>query len=321
MLQKNNKKLIGLVFFCLVGIVVVKMACQKQDDVLAMRTISPVYGVIQSVVSTTGTVVPQNRLELKPPVAGRIEDILVVEGQSVKKGDVLALMSSTERVALLDSARLKSDQELKYWQDVYLATPVLAPIDGVVIVRSVEPGQTVVTGDAVLVLSDRLIVKAQIDEVDLGRIALGQTAQIRLDAYPQNVTAALVDHISFESTVVNNVTIYEVDVLPQEIPAVFRSGMSATVDFFEKNNDHALLIPHSAVISQSGEDFVLVLNAQTAKQEQRKISLGLTDGENVEVTQGLTEGDVVLLQNKDGVLSQKKSTGKNPFMPNFEKKK
>ncbi|HLD45470.1 MAG TPA: HlyD family efflux transporter periplasmic adaptor subunit, partial [bacterium] len=202
-----------------------------------------------------------------------------------------------------------------------LATPVLAPIDGVVIVRSVEPGQTVVTGDAVLVLSDRLIVKAQIDEVDLGRIALGQTAQIRLDAYPQNVTAALVDHISFESTVVNNVTIYEVDVLPQEIPAVFRSGMSATVDFFEKNNDHALLIPHSAVISQSGEDFVLVLNAQTAKQEQRKISLGLTDGENVEVTQGLTEGDVVLLQNKDGVLSQKKSTGKNPFMPNFEKKK
>ncbi|MBI4309828.1 MAG: biotin/lipoyl-binding protein, partial [Candidatus Omnitrophica bacterium] len=77
------------------------------------------YGSIQNAVSATGNIQPQNRLAVKPPIGGRIEKILVEEGRQVKIGDLLAVMSSTERAALLDAARLQGGSTLKDWEDVY----------------------------------------------------------------------------------------------------------------------------------------------------------------------------------------------------------
>ena len=128
-----------------------------------MKEVRPVSGDIRLTVSTTGTVLPKNRLELKPSVAGRVEKILVSEGDKVKSGQVLVLMSSTDRAALIDAARLQGGEALKYWQDAYKLIPIVSPINGTVIVRSVEPGQTVTTSDDIIVISDRLIVKAQVD--------------------------------------------------------------------------------------------------------------------------------------------------------------
>src|SRR5262249_40126931 len=147
---------------------------------------------------------PQNRLEIKPPIGGRIEKILVEEGHIVKTGDILAIMSSTDRAALLDAARMQGAEALKSWDDVYKATPLLAPIDGEVIVKSVNPGQTVTPTDDVVVLSDRLIVQAQVDETDIGKVKLGQAAAISLDAYPKIHVRGTVDHIYYESKVVSN---------------------------------------------------------------------------------------------------------------------
>jgi len=64
-------------------------------------------GNILASIPATGTVMPRNRLEIKPPVAGRVEQILVNEGHNVRKGEILAWMSSNDRAALLDAARAK----------------------------------------------------------------------------------------------------------------------------------------------------------------------------------------------------------------------
>ena len=140
--------------------------------------IRPSRGTISSSVSTTGAVEPQNRVKIQSSVGGRIEEILVEEGQIVKKGEVLAMLSSTERAALLDAAKLQGKSEQEYWQKVYKETAVMAPMEGQVIVRSVDPGQTVTASDSLFVLSDRLIVKAYVDETDIGRVKAGQKAVI-----------------------------------------------------------------------------------------------------------------------------------------------
>src|SRR4051812_37455421 len=75
--------------------------------------IKPHYGSIQTVITTTATVLPKNRLEIKPTVNGPIEQVLVQEGQMVKAGETLAWMSSTDRAALLDSARGQGEKEYK----------------------------------------------------------------------------------------------------------------------------------------------------------------------------------------------------------------
>jgi macrolide-specific efflux system membrane fusion protein len=315
MKNKKWKIYLGLLIVLVISITLIIRIKQNKTPGEVTREISPSYGNIQIFISTTGTVQPQNRLEIKPPISGRVEEILVKEGEKVEIGQTLAWMSSTERAALLDAARSQGKEVLKYWQEVYKPTPLIAPIDGEVIVRAVEPGQTVTSGDAVIVLSDRLIVKARVDETDIGRVRPGQPAVIGLDAYPRVKVKSKVDHISYESRIVNNVTIYEVDILPQRVPRVFRSGMSANVDIIEKSKEDILLIPREAVKQDEKEDFVLLSQGAGKKPVKRPVELGISDYKNVEVISGLQGNEKVIMKTQKYLPSKGKKEGKNPFMP------
>ena len=297
--------IIGLVFFN-------RGAKDKYD--MIKTEINPYIGDIRITVSTTGVIEPQNRLEIKPSINGRIEEILVNEGDKVKKGDILAYMSSTERAALVDAAGSKNEATREYWEEVYKQTPIISPIDGEVIVRPVEPGQTVTASDDVLVLSDRLIVSAQFDETDIGKIAVGQKSIITLDAYPDVSIKGVVDHIAYESELVNNVNIYDVDVLPQQVPDFFRSGMSANVEVIQQEREGVLLIPVEALIKDQDKTYVLVKKNSGKTAEKRQIETGLTDEKNAEVLSGISIGDTIIIQSQN-YSPVKKEIGANPFMP------
>ena len=285
-----------------------------------IQEIHPVVGDIKLTVITTGVVEPQNRLEIKPSINGRVEEILVQEGDKVKKGQILAHMSSTERAALVDAARSKGDEALDYWEEVYKQTPIISPIDGEVIVRSIEPGQTVTTNDTLLVLSDRLIVNAQFDETDIGRVRVGQEAVIALDAYPNVKIKGIVDHIAYESQLINNVTIYDVEIVPRKVPPFFRSGMSTNVEVVEKKREGVILIPVEAINQHEGIEYVKVIKKPGNSIEERVVEIGLSDEKSVEVVSGLTTEDILIVQDKI-VSLKKKSTGTNPFFPFRGKKK
>jgi macrolide-specific efflux system membrane fusion protein len=284
------------------------------------REYRPEIGEIRQMVSTTATIKPQSRLEIKSPVGGRIDRILVNEGEVVKKGQVLALISSTERAALLDAATQKGQSEIDYWNKVYNQTALISPIDGQVIVSSLNPGQTITTSDAVLVLSDRLIVQADVDETDIGNVKVGQKARISLDAYPEISVEGVVDHIYYESTLVNNVNIYHVDILPLTVPEVFRSGMSANIDIVVNEKENVLTLPLAAVRSQNGRSFVLMRAAAPDSVRKVPVQLGLQDDSNAEIESGLSASDVVVVREKAFVLP-KNNEGSNPFLPSPQRDK
>ena len=296
------------------AVLIFKPGIKSSDQAGAARTINPAAGDIKLTITSTGTVQPNNRVEIKPTTDGRVEDILVQEGNFVKKGQVVAWMSSMERASLLDAARSKGADELKYWEDVYKPTPLLAPIDGEVIVRAIEPGQTVTGATAVLVLSDRLIVVANVDETDIGKVKTGQTALVGLDAYPDVKARGKVNHISYESKMVNNVTTYEVDILIDNLPSVFRSGMTANVTIIQKLKKNILLLPMEAVKIDDSGSFVYIYTGEKTKPEKRKIQTGENDLANVEITGGVGADDKVMLDTKKFVLQQRTDTV-NPFMP------
>jgi macrolide-specific efflux system membrane fusion protein len=314
----KNKKI--RIFFSVVvililsGFFIISKLNHKKSSNDTIKEISPVLGSIQTVISTTGTVLPKNRLEIKPTVNGRIDKILVQEGDKVKTGDILAWMSSTERAALIDAAQEQGAEALKYWQEVYKPISLLSPIDGEVIVATTQPGQTVTTTDDVVVLSDQLIVRAQVDETDIGKIKLGQSAVISLDAYPNTKIKAKVDHIYYESKTVNNVTIYEVDLIAEEVPAFFRSGMNATVDFTQKSKENTLLLPVDAAHKDKTGDYVLVKQDNAKEPIRTSVKLGISDDKNVEVLSGISENDRIIVKVKKYSLP-KNTTGTNPFMP------
>lgn len=283
------------------------------------RTSRPEIGDIVLTVSTTGVVEPRNRLEIKSSISGRIEDIMVKEGGVVKTGEILAWMSSTERAALIDAARSQEGEALTYWEEVYKKSPIISPIDGEVIVRAVEPGQTITTSDTVLVLSDRLIVSAQFDETDIGRVKVGQKALIILDAYPDIKLDGVVDHIAYESEIVNNVTIYDVSILLKKIPEILRSGMSVSVEVIEETGRDVMTIPSGAIHYDDKRPYVLLRDAG-GETVERDVTIGLKNEESVEITSGLATDDLVILEDMN-YTPQKSNSGTSPFMPSGRKRK
>ena len=363
---------------------------RKAAQTFTYRAATVTRGDLAKSIQASGSVAPQNRVDLRPPFSGRLEEVLVREGDWVKKGQILAWLSSTERAALLDAARARGPEELKKWEDLYRATPMLAPISGTLIARSFEPGQGVGASDAVLTVSDRLIVKANVDETDIAQVKVGQAAQLTLDAYPDQPFPAKAVHIAYEARTVSNVTVYEVEVAADKTPAFMRSGMTASVDFYTEKHPDVLMIPNEAIqpkkdggdkrganamadgqraaradMASSGSSdssvgagsprpassgaggqrqggwqghkrgegkgaggaggaghgrraTILVpgplgKDGKTGDPIEKEIRVGLSDGKNSEVVDGLAEGDTVMI--KTAVLPSAAGSGTNPFMP------
>ena len=314
-MNPNKKWLVAVILVVVIAVAVTtRMGCYKGKEGAVETDYVVTNGTVRVTVKSTASVEPQNRLEVKPPTAGRIEEILVNEGDKVKVGQIVGWISSTERASLLDAAMAHGADEQKYWQEVYKPTALRAPIEGEVIVRDFEPGQSITVASAVIVLSDRLIVKAQVDETDIGKVKIGQEAEIALDAYPDEKCMGRIDHISYESKLLNNVTIYEVDVVPGRVSDVFRSGMSATVTIICNAEKSVPLVPGEAISTDKDGAFVMVRGAAGEKPERRKIVIGVPGENGDEIADGLRAGDVVVITRKKYQLPAKDKAS-NLLMP------
>jgi macrolide-specific efflux system membrane fusion protein len=259
------------------------------------RLVTVTQDSIEDTVEATGAVAPLNRVEIKPPIAGRIEKLLVSEGDRVKAGQIIGWMSSTDRAAILDAARAQGPAAAKEWEDSYKPTPIVAPMSGVVILRNVVVGQTVDASTVLFAMSDVLIVLAQVDESDIGRVRVGMPTRITLDAYPDRKVPGRVTDILYEGKNVSNVITYGVKVKPEKDTNFFRSQMTANISFISKRKEQALLIPASAISEGPGGTKVVMVPGPQNAPLSREIVTGLETGNKVEVVSGLSAGDQIVL--------------------------
>ncbi len=292
------KKIYVIFGLMVIGTVIYFTIFRNDDPDNRYRTVRPEITDIEITVDTTGVVRPRNRLEIKPPLSGRLEEVIIAEGDSIEKGEVIAWMSSTERSALLDTARSRGKTELKKWEDIYRPTPIIAPLSGFIIRRDIQPGQTVSSNDAIMVMADELIVQAQVDEIDISKLEKDQLATIQLDAYPQNPLPGKIEHIAFESEVVSNVTVYKVDILPLQESDLMRSGMNAGINITIKEKENVLVLDLFAIFSDGSNKTVLV-KADTGEPVIKEVKTGLETGEKVEIVSGLSVEDTVMVEIPD----------------------
>lgn len=277
------------------------------------RLIEATEESIEDSIDATGSVAPLNRVEVKPPISGRIEQLLVDEGDEVKAGQILAWMSSSDRAAILDAARAKGPEELKHWQDSYKPTPIVSPLSGAVILRNAVVGQTVDVGTVLFAMSDTLIVLAQVDESSIGKVKLGMAVRIWLDAYPDRKVPGKVFDILYEGKNVSNVITYGVKVKPERVPDFFRSQMTANVRFILLKKGRAVLVPSTAVKDlPDGTKQVLVPGPDGAP-EPRAVRTGLEDGDRVEIVEGLEAGDQLFISR--GRYKPQGDLATSPLMP------
>ncbi|MFA5162705.1 MAG: HlyD family efflux transporter periplasmic adaptor subunit [Elusimicrobiales bacterium] len=272
---------------------------KARNELAKIRSLLPVAvlkGDFTMKVQATGAVDPENRVPLAPSVGGRLEEIFVKEGDPVKKGQLIAKISSSERVALLDSVALDSSksEEMAIVRDAYTLMPLVSPIDGEIIKRAAEPGQTVSPGKEIVVISDRLIIKTAVDETDIGGVREGQKAEFYLDAFQKQRHEGAVVAVSRDSTKKEGVNVYEVKVLPSKPIAALRSGMTADVYILTGVKKNTLYLPKRAIVYKDGESFVTVKAPDGKKSKEQKVQTGKANEKSIEILSGISAGETVL---------------------------
>jgi multidrug efflux pump subunit AcrA (membrane-fusion protein) len=212
----------------------------------------------------------------------RRQDIKIAEAQVTN--DEIALSDARQRLA---------------------DTKVVAPMDGVVAARNVQTGQIISSGisnvgggTAVLVLADlsRVFVLASVDESDIGKVAVGQKALITADAHKDRRFFGEVVRVATKGKVVSNVVTFEVKIeVKSRGRSLLKPEMTANVEIVAADRQDAVLVPVQAVGRRRRERYVTVKGAG-GKTEERVVKTGVSDGEFMEITEGLEAGETVLVQ-------------------------
>ena len=139
---------------------------------------------------------------------------------------------------------------------------VTAPMSGVVIKKGVELGETVTSGvssfnagTVLFTVADlkSLIIRVNLNEVDIAKVHVGQPVRITLDAYPQKVFTGKVTFVAPSAELVEKIKVFKVEISLDELSEAFRTGMSANVEILGEKRDKAISIPLEALQRKDGE--------------------------------------------------------------------
>lgn len=211
---------------------------------------------------------------------------------------------------------------------------IYSPIDGVVLSREVEEGQTVAasfsTPTLFTIANDltKMRVIANVDEADIGNVEAGQRVSFTVDAYPGTVFDGDVTEVRQSATTTNNVVTYEVVINSPNPDLKLKPGLTATVSIYTLEKNDVLAIPTEALsfspeneTAKNGSRQVWVLNG--ANIASKTIEIGSRTGTLTEVISGLSEGETLVLSGgiagNSKTVSTTKDTAENssnsPFMP------
>ena len=162
---------------------------------------------------------------------------------------------------------------------------VTAPMSGVVIKKGVELGETVTSGvssfnsgTVLFTVADlkSLIIRVNLNEVDIAKVHVGQPVRITLDAYPQKVFTGKVSFVAPSAELVEKIKVFKVEVTPAELSDSYKTGMSANVEILGEKRDKAVSIPLEALQKRDGQTIAYRLKEGLKPQQTAAAKEGLT---------------------------------------------
>jgi HlyD family secretion protein len=272
---------------------------EKQENIYTFAEIK--RGNLETIISCSGTIEAISTIEVGTQVSGIIDKIMADYNDNVKKGQLLAILDTTNLAASVRDAqanllkmqaqyeqmlakfeRDKSLYDKKFLSELDYITSktnvqsaiaslksaeyalqkaetnlgyavIRSPIDGKIIDRSVEPGQTVAasfsTPTLFTIAADlsKMRILADVDEGDIGQIKEGQPVKFTVQAYPDRKFDGQVEQIRLQPATEQNVVNYTVVINASNNEQLLLPGMTATVDFYIEQKENVLLMPGTAV--------------------------------------------------------------------------
>lgn len=214
----------------------------------------------------------------------RAEFERAVEGATPEEIELLEKQVALAEVALEEAkARLAEAQ-------------IIAPFAGTVTAIEVREGENVGALVPLITLSDltTLEIVAQIDEIDVAEVAVGQKVQIRLDAFPGEELAGTITRVAPAATTERGSTIYQAVVRFERTDLPLRLGMGANLRITTLEKADVLLVPNRAIQPIGRKRVVRVLEGGNVREVE--VVTGLSNESETEIVEGLREGEVVLVE-------------------------
>lgn len=216
------------------------------------------------------------------------------------------------QLALREAQVKQADAAMQYAQTELNYTKIESPVDGIVISKSVEVGQTVAasfsTPELFSVAED--LTKMEIDtsvvEADISKVKEGQTVEFSVDSYPDVTFVGKITQVRNEPITVSNVVTYSVIVEIDNSDNKLKPGMTANVTIITNQKNDVLIVPNQALrISMNDKQNAVYKDRgiwllKKGKPERVGITLGISDDNNTEIfSDNLQEGDEVIVEKTD----------------------
>lgn len=241
---------------------------------------------------------------------------------------LLSYQKAKEAVATSKETVNKAQTNLGY-------ATITSPIDGIVLSKSVEEGQTVAasfsTPELFTIAKDLtdMRVIADVDEADIGEVKEGSRVTFTVDAYPDDTFEGKVTQVRQEATTTNNVVTYEVVISAPNADLKLKPGLTANITIYTMEKRGILCVPSKAlrfsptpemakgykITDSKGKNKVWTVSGKTLKAHD--VHIGISDGTNTEVLSGVAAGTVVVTGIEETAREMPEDNGeeRSPFAP------
>lgn len=306
-------------------------------------TISEIYVDYNSKVEKNQQLAQIDPALFEATVAQRKAALDIAKAQvEVVKNDIVYYKKHLDRIKKLNKSQYSADKELESAQRDYdnavsqlalneaqvmqaqaslLAaeidlryTKIISPVDGIVVSKEVEVGQTVAASFQTPTLFNvaedltKMQIEASVVEADIAKVKEGQTVEFSVDSFPDETFLGVVTQVRNEAITTSNVVTYEVIIEIDNKDLRLKPGMTANVEVITAKNENALLVPNKAmrfyITDENGETKRYkdkgVWVIKNGKPVRISVKAGVSDDDNTEITEGdLKEGDAVIIESKN----------------------
>lgn len=295
------------------------VACKGAPSV---QTTSARRMQVEAVVSsvTSGTVKAEQVAELAFGTVGRVKELNVKLGDTVKKGAILAQVENEDLLSRMKVAQEELERSLRLSQSkaisrsaliqaqgnydsartAYEKSIITAPYDGIIAELNLEVGQlsqiTAIIPLALIRIVDLepRYVRAEIDEVDLPKVSVGMPARVKVLAVRREPFQATVRKVvPFISSIREQDRTSEVELTLTDAPALLPPGASADVEVITAVKDNALTVVAKAVLGRGAQRYVYKL--ERSRAVKTPVTVGISSYAVTEILSGLSDGDTVIM--------------------------
>lgn len=249
---------------------------------------------------------------------------------------LLSYQTASQSVSSVRQQVNAAQEEVKRAQTNLGYATITSPIDGIVLSKSVEEGQTVAasfsTPELFTIAQDltNMQVVANVDEADIGGVKEGERVTFTVDAYPDETFQGTVKQVRQEATTTNNVVTYEVVISAPNTNLKLKPGLTANVTIFTAERSGVLSVSskalrytptketvgHMKIVDGGGKSKVWVIEGNTIKSVP--VNIGMTDGTHTQILSGVSRGQVIVtgvsaVTNEDETTAD--SSDQSPFGP------